>query len=95
MKEEVKKKQIPFGWNLFCFAAHLIERDLFCSSAPCARLRGLATPGLGFLPQRFSSLLGDEACQFRNQQSRTVVEWRPWFYLRLFAYSFFWLSERA
>jgi hypothetical protein len=29
--------------------------------------------GLGFLYQRFSSLLGDEACQFRNQQSRTVV----------------------
>jgi len=30
--------------------------------------------GLGFLYQRFSSLLGDEACQFRNQQSRTVVK---------------------
>jgi hypothetical protein len=29
--------------------------------------------GLGFLYQRFSSHLGDEACQFRNQQSRTVV----------------------
>jgi hypothetical protein len=29
--------------------------------------------GLGFLYQRFSSLLGDEACQFRNQQSRTAV----------------------
>src|SRR6202171_5847535 len=29
--------------------------------------------GLGFLYQRFSSLLRDEACQFRNQQSRTVV----------------------
>src|SRR6202163_624218 len=27
--------------------------------------------GLGFLYQRFSSLLRDEACQFRNQQSRT------------------------
>ncbi len=30
--------------------------------------------GLGFLYQRFSSLLRDEACQFRNQQSRTVVK---------------------
>jgi hypothetical protein len=30
-----------------------------------------------------------------NQQSRTVVEWRPWFYRRLVAYRFFWLSERA
>ena len=27
--------------------------------------------GLGFLYQRFSSLLGNEACLFRNQQSRT------------------------
>jgi hypothetical protein len=30
--------------------------------------------GLDFLYQRFSSLLRDEACQFRNQQSRTVVQ---------------------
>src|SRR5258708_27958730 len=30
--------------------------------------------GLGFFYQRFSSLLGDDACQFRNQQSRTVVK---------------------
>src|SRR5258708_11922311 len=30
--------------------------------------------GWGFLYQRFSSILGDEACQFRNQQSRTVVK---------------------
>jgi hypothetical protein len=29
---------------------------------------------LGFLYQRFSSLLRDDACQFRNQQSRTVVK---------------------
>src|ERR1700693_1078379 len=36
--------------------------------------RALCSCGLGFLYQRFSSLLGDEACQFRNQQSRT------WFY---------------
>jgi hypothetical protein len=28
---------------------------------------------LGFLYQRFSSLVRDEAHQFRNQQSRTVV----------------------
>jgi hypothetical protein len=51
--------------------------------------------GLGFLYQRFSSLVGDEARQFRNQQSRTLVKWRPWFYLGLVAHSFFWLSERA
>jgi hypothetical protein len=26
---EVKKKHVSFGWNFSCFAAHLIERDLF------------------------------------------------------------------
>src|SRR5215469_7155047 len=51
--------------------------------------------GLDFLCQRFSSLVRNEACQFRNQQSRTAVKWRPWFYLGLVAHSFFWLSERA
>jgi hypothetical protein len=35
---------------------------------------GLAAQALGFLYQRFSSLVRDEACQFRNQQSRTAVE---------------------
>jgi|SRR5229473_1088485 hypothetical protein len=44
IKVEVKKKHISFGWNFSCFAAHLIERDLFCSSVPCARLRGNVTP---------------------------------------------------
>jgi hypothetical protein len=29
IKEEVKKKHFSFGWNFSCFAAHLIERDLF------------------------------------------------------------------
>jgi len=41
-------------------------------------LRGVVAPsGLDFLYQRFSSLVRDEAHQFRNQQSRTVVRWRP------------------
>jgi len=35
----------------------------------------------GIPHQRFSSPLGNEACQFRNQQSRTALKWRPWFYL--------------
>src|SRR5580693_8202085 len=30
--------------------------------------------GLGFLYQRFSSLLCNKACQLRNQQSRTAVK---------------------
>jgi bifunctional DNA-binding transcriptional regulator/antitoxin component of YhaV-PrlF toxin-antitoxin module len=29
IKVEVKKKHISFGWNFSCFAAHLIEGDLF------------------------------------------------------------------
>jgi hypothetical protein len=33
--------------------------------------RAMGPHGWGFLYQRFSSLLGDEACPFRNQQSRT------------------------
>src|SRR6516165_5186330 len=31
---------------------------------------------LGFLYQRFSLLVCNEACQFRNQQTRTAVKWR-------------------
>jgi hypothetical protein len=29
IKVGVKKKHISFGWSFSCFAAHLIERDLF------------------------------------------------------------------
>jgi hypothetical protein len=29
IKGEVKKKHTSFGWNFSCFAAPLIERDLF------------------------------------------------------------------
>jgi len=29
IKGEVKEKNIPCGWKFSCFAAHLIERDLF------------------------------------------------------------------
>ena len=47
-----------------------------CSDRPrhvfgCGVLR---LRGLDFFYQRFSSLLRDEACQFRNQQSRTAVK---------------------
>jgi hypothetical protein len=48
----------------------------------------------GFLYQRFSSLLGEEASPFRDQQSSsTVVRCQPWFYWGLVAHSFFGLSE--
>ena len=53
----------------------------------------LRPSGWGFLYQRFSLLVCDETRQFRNQQSRTLVRWQPWFSLRLAAYNFFWLSE--
>jgi hypothetical protein len=29
IKVEVKKKHFSFGWNFSCFAAHLIEPELF------------------------------------------------------------------
>jgi hypothetical protein len=45
-------------------------RSVLTDRAMCS----VACSGLGFLYQRFSSLLRDEACQFRNQQSRTVVK---------------------
>jgi hypothetical protein len=50
-----------------------------CSDLPRHLLGcgALCPSGLGFLYGRFSSLLRDEACQFRNQQSKTVVKWRP------------------
>src|ERR1700722_18055733 len=35
----------------------------------------------------------NDAVQFPTQTSRVVVQCQPWFYLRLFAYRFFWLSE--
>jgi hypothetical protein len=38
---------------------------------------------------------GDDAFRFLTQTSRVVVHCQPWFYLRLVAYSFFWLSEGA
>jgi len=44
IKVEVKKKHISCGWNFSCFSAHLIERDLFWPTTPCARLRGNVPP---------------------------------------------------
>jgi hypothetical protein len=38
---------------------------------------------------------GDDALRFLTQTSSVVVQCQPWFYLRLAAYSFFWLSEGA
>src|SRR6202158_5993994 len=42
-----------------------------------------------------SSCCRNDAVQFLTQTSRAVLQSQPWFYLRLFAYRFFWLSEGA
>jgi len=47
------------------------------------------------LPSHEIHRRGDDAFRFRTQTSRVVVLCQPWFYLRLAAYSFFWLSEGA
>src|ERR1035437_1218171 len=54
IKGEVKKKYISCGWSFSCFAAHLIEQDLFCPSVPWTRVRGALAQRLGFsLPAVF------------------------------------------
>src|SRR5271170_5573583 len=54
---------------------HLLRLKFSLLLSPLDRARSVllfralrSVAGLGFLYQRFSSLLGDEACQFRNQQ---------------------------
>src|ERR1700730_5814043 len=54
IKVEVKKKHFSFGWKFSCSSAHLIERDVFWPTAPCARLRGTVPRWFGFsLPAVF------------------------------------------
>src|SRR5258708_34554563 len=48
IKVEVKKKHISDGWTFSCFAAHLIEQDLFWPSALGARSLGNVAQWLGF-----------------------------------------------
>jgi len=40
----------------------------------CSVAGRVSSSGLVFLYQRFSLLVRNEACQFRNQQSRTLVK---------------------
>ena len=54
-----------------------------------------ATRRCGCAFSRDSSCCGDDALRFLTQTSSVVVQCQPWFYLRLAAYSFFWLSEGA
>jgi hypothetical protein len=38
---------------------------------------------------------GDDAVEFERAASELVLQRQPWFYPRLVAYGYFWLSERA
>jgi hypothetical protein len=42
-----------------------------------------------------SSADGDAAVEFKRAASERVASRQPWFYPRLVAYDYFWLSERA
>jgi hypothetical protein len=59
-------------------------------SSPCVGLRCRDFPF-----SADSSRWRDDVLRFLAQTSSVVVRCQPWFYLRLEAYSFFWLSERA
>jgi hypothetical protein len=70
--------------------------EAFCQREREAIRSGKVTPLVPAVPILYIALDGTgEACQFRNQQAKRWSSWRPWFYLRLFAYSFFWSFERA
>src|SRR3977135_802058 len=62
----------------------------FLKSSPCVGVRIRDFPGSGD-----SSRWRDDVLRFLAQTSSVVVRCQPWFYLRLEAYSFFWLSEGA
>src|SRR5258708_12325250 len=62
----------------------------FLPSSPCVGVRIRDFPGSGD-----SSRWRDDVLRFLTQTSSVVVRCQPWFYLRLEAYSFFWLSEGA
>jgi hypothetical protein len=74
-KRESQEKNFPCGWNFSTFAAHVIEQDLCRPSLPCARPLHMATQRFGFFSTSdFHRLFANEAYQFRNQQSRTLVK---------------------
>jgi hypothetical protein len=94
-KRRSQEKHHSDGWSFLASQPTYLSRILFEASAPCARMPDGMGPGLDFPVSGFHRFWATKPIKFRNQQSRTVVRWRPWFYLRLVAYDFFWLSERA
>src|SRR6266403_982679 len=67
-----------------------LDGSFFLPSSPCVGVRIRDFPGSGD-----SSRWRDDVLRFLTQTSSAVVRCQPWFYLRLEAYSFFWLSEGA
>jgi len=63
-------------------------KEFFLRSNPCVRVSIRDFP-----ISADSSRWRDNALRLLTQTSSVVVSCQPWFYLRLRAYSFFWLSE--
>jgi len=95
MKGEVNKEISPKA-GLFLLRSPLDRTRSVLTCRAMISVAGHCGPVVGvFFCQRFSSLVRNKACQFRNQQAERWFKWQPWFYLGLVAHSFFWSSERA
>ena len=96
IKVEVKKKHHCNGRKFSCFAAHLMEQDLFWRAAPWSRLLATKVQRYGFsLPAVFIAVRNEANRFLKPAKLNMVVRCQPWFYLGLMAHSFFGLSERA
>ena len=82
IKRDVKKKDPPRP-----------EARLFLEIQPTV----VSLPWRGcWLSMRLSfSAAGDDAVEFERAASELVLPRQPWFYPRLVAYGYFWLSQRA
>ena len=58
----------------------------------CAR--GFASE-LSSIPVAFIVRWGPRQSSVETWQARRILKWQPWFYRRLVAYRYFWLSEEA
>ncbi len=91
IKRDVKKKVLPRPEAEKIFVSTSSPLSV---SAPRFRSRGFALACLSFL--WVSSFGGDDANRVLKLGKRDLVlECQPWFYRRLVAYRYFWLSEEA
>ena len=83
IKRDVKKKAPPRP------EAEILSRDpAHCSFVSLGKF--------GLLAIRVSfSADGDDAVEFERAASELMLQRQPWFYPRLVAYGYFWLSEGA